>query len=740
MILNDRGWNACHTTNSRQRETTRRVHCAVALAAAALPRADADDCEPSGRAQRAARGTHVSCACVMAVLSDSILETRMRSLSSLLALCCAALLGCVVSVRASADPRLVVEYSEGRVQGVADGVTQAEPGLQPVRVFRGLPFAQSPVGANRFRAPQARTTNLTSDGSTYDATSFKPPCVQPSSAGQLIGSSEDCLYVNVYTPITATPQSRLPVYVYIHGGGFVGGSAIAFSATNFVVAGFDPAGNNTDAQIIVVTVAYRLGVFGFLALPELSLETGAGNIAASGNWGVMDQRAALQWVQRNIAAFGGDPSRVTLGGESAGAISTCIHLLSPLSAGLFDQALMQSGGCDDAIPLLSDAESIGVRFMSYLASEVGMPECANSTAHLSCLRNMDLTAEYFIAASSASSAYLYFGPYANTPILDGVQLPDYPSRLQASGRLNPVNLLAGTNANEMAIFMYPISHSGQFPHPSSAAIANYSRALSKGNQTIEAFYTSSANWGSQRGIYNDATFAAFESLLSKKTFQCPSRRLARAYRNLQQHSSDPVVHAQTTRMYQFNYTSSLQPGLLYAQGAAHATELPFVFGFAAELTHPSNYSMEPVTNLLFEEADDQYTADALRSYWVRFIARLPLGGSLARDLPGIRTEGLNASWPLLGATQGPSEQTFQFGFVASQDDARDGFRPIEGVYAQECDLWDGATPVPSQAFVPRFNPTPGCQPGQVCAGAETAKAGSVFAVLAVLFAAFVRAD
>ena len=236
----------------------------------------------------------------------------MRSLPALIALCCAALtltLCCApLPVSGAVDPRLVVEYSEGRVEGVTEGVLPSQPaggsGLAPVRVWRGLPFAQPPLGALRFRAPQPRTSNLTADGSTYDATSFKPPCIQPTSTGRLRGSSEDCLYLNVYSPLTAGPESKLPVYIYIHGGGFVGGSAIAFSATNFVVAGFDPnatSGSAGAAEIVVVTVPYRLGVFGFLALPELSLETGPGNIATSGNWGIMDQRAAMQWVSSRSA-------------------------------------------------------------------------------------------------------------------------------------------------------------------------------------------------------------------------------------------------------------------------------------------------------------------------------------------------------------------------------------------------------------------------------------------------------
>ena len=192
--------------------------------------------------------------------------------------------------------------------------------------FLGIAYAAPPVGALRWRPPQpvAAWTGV------HPADHYGNVCAQPSSGDGPGSTSEDCLYINVQRPALGDTRQRLPVYVYIHGGGLTTGDGSYFNMEKIV----------RETGVIGVTFNYRLGVFGFLAHPGLTAEQGE-----SGNYGFLDQQAALRWLRRNVAAFGGDPSRVTVGGESAGGWSVCAHLVSPGSRGLFAQAIIQSGSC-----------------------------------------------------------------------------------------------------------------------------------------------------------------------------------------------------------------------------------------------------------------------------------------------------------------------------------------------------------------------------------------------------------
>ena len=223
-------------------------------------------------------------------------------------------------------PTQPVAVDGGRISGLDTG------GL---RVYRGIPYAAPPVGELRWRPPR-RVRPWTG---VRACTSFGPSCPQSGKVvggGQLPSSeSEDCLYLNVWTPARSRSE-RLPVMVWIHGGGFITGS------------GSLPAGNGENLSrrenVVVVSLNYRLGVFGFLAHPELSAESAHG---VSGNYGLLDQQAALRWVRRNIAAFGGDPRRVTIFGQSAGGQSVIAQLVSPLARGLFARAISESPRYED---------------------------------------------------------------------------------------------------------------------------------------------------------------------------------------------------------------------------------------------------------------------------------------------------------------------------------------------------------------------------------------------------------
>jgi carboxylesterase 2 len=228
-----------------------------------------------------------------------------------------------------------IKTSYGLVQGV-------ESEFKPeITVFKGLPYAASTAGENRWRVPQPR---VPWEG-VLVADKFGPPCPQiPFGPMNVLPmQSEDCLSLNIWTPVhdPANENTKLPVFVWIYGGRFIAGSGSEQA--------YDGAGLASKG-VVVVTLNYRVGILGFLATPELSEESGHN---ASGNYGILDQQAALKWVQENIAAFGGDPTKITIGGQSAGGASTGIHILSPLSRGLFRAAIPQSGWRYSRDPLLS---------------------------------------------------------------------------------------------------------------------------------------------------------------------------------------------------------------------------------------------------------------------------------------------------------------------------------------------------------------------------------------------------
>src|SRR5215471_18727919 len=246
------------------------------------------------------------------------------------------------------------DVTGGKVSGVvANGIVS----------FRGIPFAAPPVGELRWKAPQPLKPWI----GVKQATRFGPSCVQDETIARILGAtpemSEDCLYLNVWTPAKAA-SDNLPVMVWIYGGGFVGGqtSVPLYDGTKLAEKG-----------VVVVSVAYRLGAFGFLAHPELSKESRKG----SGNYGLQDQIAGLKWVQANIAKFGGDPNKVTIFGESAGGMSVSMLAASPLAEGLFQRAISESGGnfggpkrkpTEGGVtsPALDVAEADGKRFLEKL--------------------------------------------------------------------------------------------------------------------------------------------------------------------------------------------------------------------------------------------------------------------------------------------------------------------------------------------------------------------------------------
>ena len=310
-----------------------------------------------------------------------------------------------------------VQLADGIVEGVKMRGQHKE-----LRVFRGIPYAAPPVDDFRFREPQpvARWTGA------RNARQFGPRCMQTAVAGKLdfrsTAMSEDCLYLNVWTSASGA-DAKLPVLVYFHGGGFVSGdgSESRYDGANLAARG-----------VVAVTVNYRLGAFGFLAPPGAASESSHGT---SGNYGLLDQVAALRWVRENIAQFGGDPSKVTIAGNSAGAVAVSAHMASPLSRGLFARAIGQSGGAFAPNDLWTreDAE----RAANAFSARVG----AASLQQLRSLPGRTL----LTAAAEAQRSY---EPMKFRPHVDGYFLTESPEQVFTRGGQTQVPLLLGSNAYE----------------------------------------------------------------------------------------------------------------------------------------------------------------------------------------------------------------------------------------------------------------------------------------------------
>jgi len=326
-------------------------------------------------------------------------------LRCLLAAAAATLALTATSAQAAPD---TVKVAQGQLHGAVAG---------PVASFKNIPFAAPPVGDLRWRPPQPAKAWT----GMRDATAYGPMCMQMRQVTPDVKQSEDCLTLNVWTPATFKPGGKLPVMVWIHGGSFTGGSGsnAIYDGTHFAERG-----------VVLVTVNYRLGRLGFFAHPALTAEQPAGPLA---NYGMMDNLAALKWVQANIAAFGGDPANVTAFGESAGGILINDLMASPQAKGLFAKAISESGfGRIPGLPM-AEAEKVGVTYAGGLGVTGTGPDAMKALRALSA------------EALSKPAGQV-------TPILDGKVFPEGPAAAFAAGRELKVPYIAGGNSWEASLF------------------------------------------------------------------------------------------------------------------------------------------------------------------------------------------------------------------------------------------------------------------------------------------------
>jgi para-nitrobenzyl esterase len=430
---------------------------------------------------------------------------------------------------AAADP---VHIDTGTISG-ADG---DEAG---VRVYKGIPFAAPPVGDLRWKSPKPAAKW---DG-VRAADKFSPVCMQ-GRGGQANTNremSEDCLYLNVYTA-AATAKERRPVMVWIHGGALTAGSGSGYNGEELAKKG-----------VVVVTVNYRLGAFGFFAHPELTKESDRN---ASGNYGLMDQLAALEWVQRNVAAFGGDVKRVTIFGESAGSWSTNMLMATPLAKGLFQRVIGESGAEFAHVQKLADAEQKGVKF----AQSMG----ADSIAALRAKSAAEIQAK---------------GGYGG-PDVDGYVLPEDVHTIFAKGKQNDVPLLIGSNSDEGTMFTPATVKADDFR-------ARNERRF--GDAAGEFFKIYPASNDAEA---HDQSAAAMRD----QTFGWEMRTWAR-------------MQTKTGKSKTYLYFFSHVPPGQHPAGAYHSSEIAYVFDYPNGQYNPRKIEWQEV---------DKKLADEMSSYWVNF--------------------------------------------------------------------------------------------------------------------------
>src|SRR4051812_32502552 len=452
-----------------------------------------------------------------------------------------------VPASAHAASTVVVKTPQGAVRGVrAAGADQ----------FLGLPYARPPVKARRFRPPvtAAHWTH------TRDATRQAPACTQfePTGVRENQPTSEDCLYLDLYRPSTAKRGAKLPVIVWLHGGGYTQGTGVIYGGQTMA----------SETDTIVISINYRLGAFGYLALPQLDAETPQG----SGSWGLMDQLQALKWVRREVKAYGGDPKRVTIAGQSAGAGSVCGLLAAPSAKGYFQRAIIESGSssCPSATAASAASrattEQTGVNF----AHAAG---CTDDAILVACLRRAwpgDLVSAMKRARISGWT-------------IGGSFLPENPRNAIAAGRWNKVPILMGTNRNE-----YRLLNLAAWKTTPEGYTATVQRTYGASAGDVLARYPLSSY---------SLPFYALTSLQTDAIYACGANLIA-----------NTVAGLTPTWQYEFNDPKS--PTLYGFQptgidmNSAHSAELAYIFDFTL--------GARPLT------ATQERLATQIKRYWAAF--------------------------------------------------------------------------------------------------------------------------
>jgi len=525
--------------------------------------------------------------------------TAIKLSAALATLACA--LSCTAQQPARQEAAPHIEIETGVIEGKPEG---------PVGAFLGIPYAAPPIGDLRWKppAPAAHWTGV------RKATDFGARCMQGPIFSDMSfrdpGKSEDCLTLNVWTPAKDASE-KLPVMVWIHGGGHQAGASSEPRQDGEFLA---------RRGVVVVSMNYRLGVFGFLVLPELAEESGRD---AAGNYGLLDQLAALQWVQRNIASFGGDPANVTIFGESAGSFSVSAMMASPLARGLFSKAIGESGA---AFPKNSTP------FRSLPDREKSDTEFAKSVFGTSVLKELRaFSAQKILDATMKTSAR----GFQLGPNVDGYFLPRSASEIFAAGKQNDVPLLAGWNLDEGG------SNAGPVTDP----------------QTIERLNTlAREDFGSKVEEFL-RLYPATDDAVAKRSLHDFTGDRSVAWSTWSWLEADCATGKKPVYRYRFDrsFPSDIKKEGL---GAYHSAEIEYVFG---TLDFKTGVPWRP---------EDRALSDLMQQYWVNF-ART--GNPNSRSL---------AKWPVYSAKDGWQVMYLNSESKSSKDLQRDRYLFLATVWGK----------------------------------------------------------
>jgi len=446
--------------------------------------------------------------------------------------------------------------------------------------FLGIPFAKPPVGALRWKAPE----NPAVWAATINTIDFAPVCPQKSfdqgsDTGTVMGN-EDCLYLNVWTPGIG-PGDR-PVLVFIHGGGNQQGGASEENAGTQMYFGKNMS-DRGDA--VIVTIQYRLGPLGYLVHPGLEPEN-SGNV--SGNYAVLDQILALSWVQNNIGNFGGDPAKVMIFGESAGGVNVGNLLTTPLAAGLFQRACIES-----AVPVINSYEDSQDKGIQYVDSFITTGTATDKISYMRTLSS-DALVENETSPVSGGAVGMNW-----QPVVDNVVFNDFPEQVFQSGNFNNVPLIIGSNSEEMSISVPPTV----YPAMVTALI----------NTAVPSGLQAQANLLYPPGSTTTEARASYIGILTDAQFTATTRRIAQC---ISLNQEEPVWR------YFFTYKHSIPA--LAAFGSYHGMELFYVF---------NNWENATLGSGALFSASDAFVQDAMLDYWINFATTGDPNGSGLTDWP-----------------------------------------------------------------------------------------------------------